>query len=319
MSISIPFSVTIEESVARMVGMDYIPSGFTLLGMTAAFQEVAEVEHYNAQINHLPADQIAALKIRMDACKARHSLAQLLIDALNHEIENLEGSTVKLSGDSYIQPRLTLESVSNWADEKYGICILEWLHASGSDDIGKSAENAHWEDVTIKIYKDYRIAYFSKQTGPKGVVKTFQNIGLMGTRKIEPNYLGGILIGLSLGEKFPIARKPVNKDAAAISKLRRALERLTNLSSDPFYQINDVDGWKLRFKIIDDRRNADERAKRRAVHVSIDEKKNHNTGDDYSGDSEEEAPVMDDFNNIDVDPADAATDAITNDWLRKNG
>jgi len=32
-----PSSVTVEEAIARMVNMDYIPEGFTLLDMTAAF------------------------------------------------------------------------------------------------------------------------------------------------------------------------------------------------------------------------------------------------------------------------------------------
>jgi hypothetical protein len=93
----------------------------------------------------------------------------------------------------------------------------------------------------------------------------------MGERKNEPNNLGGILIGISRGKKYPTGTKPTKADSTAISKLRAALKQLTGISSDPFYTFNVDDGWKLRFKLIDDRQNADQRAKNRAKHVKYDE------------------------------------------------
>jgi hypothetical protein len=54
MSKTRPSSVTAEEAVARMVNMDYIPDGFTLEVMLSAFREEADVELYNAKIDHLP-------------------------------------------------------------------------------------------------------------------------------------------------------------------------------------------------------------------------------------------------------------------------
>jgi hypothetical protein len=45
---------------------------------------------------------------------------------------------------------------------------------------------------------------------------------------------------------------------------------LTGLSSDPFVAFNEADGWKPRFSLVDDRRNSEERAKRKAVHVPLD-------------------------------------------------
>ena len=104
----------------------------------------------------------------------------------------------------------------------------------------------------------------------------------MGKRKNEPNGLGVILIGLSLRKKFPKNKTPENKDAAAISKLRRALEQLTGITSDPFYQINAEDGWKPRFKLIDDRRNADERAKEKAEHEPVVEARDYDDEHDQT-------------------------------------
>ena len=90
MSKSHPSSVTAEEAVARMVNMDYIPSGFTLEDMLSAFKEEAEVEHHNAKIDRLPDAQIESLEVRMEACEARRSLAKLLLEDLQNEVRNPE-------------------------------------------------------------------------------------------------------------------------------------------------------------------------------------------------------------------------------------
>lgn len=293
MSIPTPFSVTVEDAVARMVNMDYIPAGFTLTDMTAAFLEDAEAEYHNAKIDHLPLIQIEALKIRIDACKARQSLTQFLLDALRNEIKNPDGLIIVTNDDPGIEQHITFDSLTNWASS-YGIGSLGRAYSdSGTDKTDAPAKKISWEDVTIKIYADYRIAYFSDLTGPKGGVMRFQDIGLMGIRKNEPNNLGGILIGLSAKKKFPIGESPANRYAAAISKLRNSLKQLTGLSDDPFY-FNKADGYKPRFKLVDDRRNADERVKGKAQYMSIDDTK--------------------DFYNENLDAADADND----DWLAKH-
>ncbi|SEQ45779.1 hypothetical protein [Nitrosomonas ureae] len=93
----------------------------------------------------------------------------------------------------------------------------------------------------------------------------------MGIRKNAPNHIGGILIALSKERKFPTTKRAAAKHKTAISKLRSALVKLTDIKSDPFTPFNEGYGWKPRFKLIDDRRNADERAKREAVHFSMEE------------------------------------------------
>jgi hypothetical protein len=262
--------VTIEEAVAQMVNLDYIPTGLTLMEMLAAFQEEAEVEYHNARIEILPVAQLAPLKVRVDACTARHTLAQLLIDHLRRELASHESSIAVVSNETSAEPSLDFGSVSDWASDRYGIDIKEDTgYRQGADGAVDSAPKVRWEEVIIKIYANHKLA-FSKRGGD-WTPSSFQDIDLMGARKNEPNQRGGILLGLCLGKKFPSGKAPQNKDAAAISKLRRALEKLTGLSNDPFLPISEGDGWKPRFKLIDCRRIGDERAKDRAVHVSFDE------------------------------------------------
>jgi len=149
-----------------------------------------------------------------------------------------------------------------------------------------SVEDYQWEDVTIKIYKDNRIGYSIKNGEYKKC--TFQEIGFLDKRKNLPNYLAGLLIGLSERKKFPATKGPAPKDKTAISKLRKSLVKLTGLEGDPFIPINEVDGWKPRFKLIDDRRNADERAKKMAKHEPFDANKKYEDPNGPARDFEEE-------------------------------
>jgi hypothetical protein len=273
MSKVLPSSITIEEAVARMVNMDYIPAGFTLLEMIAAFQEEAEVDYYNAQIGRLPEVQMKKLKIRMDCCQSRHTLTQLLLESLQHEVKNPKGSMIMIADDSLSHNRLTLESVSDWAADRYGINIPISIPISSNNPIvvDESSQNFRWEDVTIKIWKDYKIGYSLK----KGEFRrsNFKKIGLMGEVKNLPNQLGTILIGLSKGKNYPVGDHPYDKEKTAISKLRNALLKLTGLSEDPFFPINKSEGWKPKFTLINDENNAEVRAQKKAKFESFDETK----------------------------------------------
>lgn len=128
MSTSIPFSVTVEDAVARMVNMDYIPTGFTLMDMTAAFLEEAEVNHHNAKVDHLPADQIAALEIRIDVCRARHTLAQSLLGAIQNEIKNPEGIIETIDNNSGVDQHITFDSLSEWASINFGMGLNDQVN-----------------------------------------------------------------------------------------------------------------------------------------------------------------------------------------------
>jgi hypothetical protein len=94
---SIPSSITVEEAVARLINLDYIPTGFTLDEMTSAFLEEAEVEYHNACLDRSAAGQLDALKDRVDVCRARHYLGQKLHDALIQELKKTIDSPIELA------------------------------------------------------------------------------------------------------------------------------------------------------------------------------------------------------------------------------
>jgi hypothetical protein len=260
-------SLTIEDAVALMVNMDFIPDGESVLSMTAAFLEVAEVEYENASSRD--AYQLKVLKNRMEACAARHSLVRLLTKSLMEDAIYTTDSLIECDDASTDKnPLVTIDSLSAWAYDRFGIAIpikgivvREGLIATSNTKIPS------WEYVTIKLYRNHKITYsLGKNLGWKR--SSFLDIGLIDKRTLKPNVLGGILIGLSKGKKYPLNGIVQGSHKKNISELRRSLKKLTGLADDAFLPVNKTDGYKPGFKLIDDRRNADDRAKREAVHVS---------------------------------------------------
>ena len=244
-----------------MIGLDYIPSGLTVLDMTSAFLEESEVELENNPDSD-------SSRIRHDICLARHQLADGLITALTHEASLPNSEYLIRTNEASPTLRFSTDSVNHWGQDSFGITL--WA-PSKPDDQREELTGVTWRDITIKIYADYRIGYRIKDG--KHRISYFHDIELMGANKKEPNALGETLVRLSMGKKFPDQvgeSRPAKNDKTLISKIRNSLRQLVPLYDDPFAPYNPADGWKPNFKLIDDRRNADERAKKEAVHVSLD-------------------------------------------------
>ncbi len=298
-----PISVTLEEAVARLVNLDYIPTGFSLGDMSDAFLEDAEVAYHNAKVDKLSIKELMPYAIRVDICRARLDLASSLLDHMKLELEHPETSLLKESPDSVNYVRLELKSVANWAEEHFGISVPDW-----SGDVAVEAhpnEQFDWKDVTIKIYKDYKIGCFVGKD--LRITSHFRKIGLMGAAKNIPNHQGIILIGMSQGQQIPRASSPKANEKTSVAKIRSALKKLTGISKDPFYPINESDGWRPKFTLEDDQKNADLRAKKRAVNLEYDDKKFYSAAvSDYEEAEEHNTRPFDNENDD------------TSQWLRDN-
>lgn len=260
-------SVTADQAVARIVNVDYIPEGFTLLEMTAAFLEEAENDYENAIANHVTETQRSLLANRANICETRHKLAIQLFDSIQLELISEDSMIAQVNNNKLKEPLFDMLSVSDWAFYQFGIGTPSGFN------FGRIQIAYTWEDITIKIYADYKLGV--KIKNGKYQRSSFQSIGLMGKRKKNPNHLGKILIGLSQRQKFPQCKCARAAHKTAMSKLRHSLVKLINLSSDPFTPFNEGDGWLPRFELIYDCHNADERAKNEARLVSLDENRDN--------------------------------------------
>ncbi len=267
--------LTLEEVVARLINLEYVPAGFTVLDMTSAFAEETLAAYENAKQAGIGGVRLQYLEATKDVCKSRHELAVKLMEALSLELRADPETSLLLRSASVGIHRLALQSVRDWAVNTFGIspatseiAQVTGLNANSQGSTSPVPTDTRWEDVTIKIYSEYKIGW--KARDERWYRSSYREIGLLGTRKTSPNALGVLFLRMSLGHKYPTGRKAEAKDKTSLSKLRKALCQLTHLSSDPFLPFNEADGWKPRFRVVDDRRNADERAKARAVMVELE-------------------------------------------------
>ena len=132
-----PTSITVEEAVSRMVNMDYIPTGFSLIEMTEAFLEEAEVDYHNAKVDRVPPEDLKIFALRVDVCHSRRLLAISLLDHIKQELANPKTSTLIISPENTSSTRLELKSVANWSAEKYGISIPDWFCAEDDANVAE--------------------------------------------------------------------------------------------------------------------------------------------------------------------------------------
>lgn len=260
--------LTVEEALALMINMDFIPDGETVLSMTEAFLEEATIEYENASSRDKY--QLKVIENRMKVCASRHSLTLLLKESLFEDAVYTEETLIECDDDSTDEnPLVTLDSLTDWAFDRFGIVIpskTSSLHENPNR--AANTKPPDWDDLRIKIYADYKLGY---SIGNGNFKRTsFIDVNLMGRRKLEPNKTGYILIGLSKKIKYPAGSQTIPANKTAIAKLRRSLEKLTGLLGDAFLPFNKTDGYKPKFELVDDRKNAEVRAKKEAVHISID-------------------------------------------------
>ena len=216
------YFVTFDDAVARMINFDYIPEGFSLLDMTDAFREDADVAYENGQLDPSSAEDLDRLRDRLDACDSRHTLAMALLERIEKE-SNDPDSDLDFDLPPEGTPRVSLTSLSDWASNNFGIGFA-------FNDVNQ-APQPKWEDVTIKVYADYRLGW--KVAGGKFHWNTFQKIGLMGKRKLKPNACGLVLLKLAQGAGR-VPYQAGNARAKLMSDLRAALKRLTGIAASPF-------------------------------------------------------------------------------------
>ena len=255
--------LSVEDAAAMLLNVDYIPPGFTLLSLLEAFCEEAEIDRDEARATSTSELAKQQTQCRLDACTSRFNLAELLIELLRNEVELNPNSPLVASSAS--GPRMIdLSELADWAADRYGISIPTSSITPATP--AQIPTGKRWADVTIKIQANHRIAY-SFGDG-KWRTKALSEVDLLNRRLSKPNHQAVILIGLAQGKRFPppYRSKLESREAKAISLLRKSLVALTGLERDDPITFNTADGYRPAFTLIDDRGNADQRAKDRAIH-----------------------------------------------------
>lgn len=240
---------TIDETVALMINLDYIPPGVSLLEMTEAYLYVAEEDYESAKYEVSSYNKLEVLRLRVESCRCRHELAQSLIAQLTYEAENhcdleLENpDDVLLDIDNQSPPKICYVNAIDWAYDKLGISIPDLL-------IGRRIKKTAWEEVTIKINPKYRIGYKIKEGEFK--YTTFEKIGLKGDDLFKENGEAKMLLTLAISSIYVGYQGTLPSNIRVkFTRLRKSLRKLASLKGDPFYPVNKGIGLKPRFKLID--------------------------------------------------------------------
>ncbi|MEE8057415.1 MAG: hypothetical protein V3T17_06225 [Pseudomonadales bacterium] len=136
---------------------------------------------------------------------------------------------------------------------------VELIEAGGTDNTLPK-----WCEITIALYVNNRIGFSQLDGQGLSGDKAIHDIGLINKKNQKLNKAGNALFCL-LRKKFPTGNRATKPDSQTMKRLRTALHELTGIKGNPFYSFNSADGWKPKFKLIDRRDAANERAKERAL------------------------------------------------------
>lgn len=193
-------SITVEEAVALMVNLDYIPVGYTLLEMTAAFIEQAEVDYENAQLDCLPETYVDSLKLH----QARHTMAKCLLAQIESELRHPADSLLSISSDSFSVTRLTFDSVVYWASENHGIKISS-KHTNTPPK--ESSSQRKLDNVSVTFA--FLLEEFVNKTQN---IKFKHSDGKLNCFAIAEHIAGVV------SNNLPKDKKPINQDVQTIRK-----------------------------------------------------------------------------------------------------
>jgi hypothetical protein len=242
-------------------------------------QEVKETGQASAK----SAQQLNELKEKFDLClNVKEDLESTAEDARQGRlVEDLILAERSLPAGSKIYFRKS--SVSAWTYRKYGISIAEWAKDQATPPEQEDKANpvdpprcrlgpsTKWESITIRLLPENRIKF--AVNGKSLGISELHGTELLHKRTKKLRTPGLLLEDLAKRPSIPsaLSGKERSSRRKAVSILRSTLSDLSGISSDPFYAHNPGDGWKPRFKLLDRRSAAEERAEEKAVHIPFND------------------------------------------------
>lgn len=114
--------VSVDEAVARLMNLDFVPAPFTVLELLEGFLLEAEEKYERSSAgtdNQIERNShCAAMKV----CDARLDLGKVLVEAIEAEVKR--GKLIAKSNASSVQ-LLSWSAVKIWAEDLFGLTVLE--------------------------------------------------------------------------------------------------------------------------------------------------------------------------------------------------
>lgn len=269
--------ITKQDAVSYLMGLGAALDQFTVLELASAVAEEADANAENWVVDNPD-------KLSKSLLNGMANIAEMRENLVN-QFENLIEDMVVQAETLQIMTRLQdqevlieYDSFAEWAGSK--------LYIELPVRKAKKIIDAKWEDVTIKIKDTQKLQVIIKNRKP--FYLSFADMRLMAVNKYDPNRLGLILIGMSHRKRYPpLSEENSDKFKVNISKLNKNIKENISISdtTTPIFY-DRTNGYLPRFKLINDERSRDKRAKNDAVHVQYNEL--FHSENEYTFDDEED-------------------------------
>lgn len=285
----------IEEIVALIMGVTYIPPGITLLELLEAFHEEAEVDLSNYETENADDhERIRQLEAVQRFADARVNYAKTLLHSLPSVMVSISASTQVPIQMTLTSEKYSLSTFSDWADENLGIILFDksqpytikaetiTTEKDGSEtspENGKSQEFDNsitlmlWTDITIELRPNDFITVKHKNRGIKRV--NLSETQFMSKKNGSTNMSHTLLVALSDNYGFIPKNKNNNKKGSQttqISRLGAALKGLVPAAKgDPIRFDSTAYKYFPRFTLLDRRNDKNERSRKYSLHQQYNE------------------------------------------------
>ena len=118
--------VSVDEAVALLLNLDFVPAPFTVLDLLEGFVLQAEEKY-----QRIPADADRQMErnschAAVMVCESRLNLGKVLVDAIESEIKR--GNLIAKSTTSVVQ-YLSWLDIKNWAEDLFCLSVVERVDA----------------------------------------------------------------------------------------------------------------------------------------------------------------------------------------------
>jgi hypothetical protein len=125
--------VSVDEAVARLLNLDFVPAPYTVIELLEGFLLQAEEKY-----ERIPAgtgNQIERNSDRavMKVCESRLDLGKVLVEAIESEIK--QGNLIAKSTTSSVQ-LLSWSKIRAWAEEMFGLTVIDRIVAPEAKPAG---------------------------------------------------------------------------------------------------------------------------------------------------------------------------------------
>lgn len=138
--------VSIDEAVARLLNMDFVPAPYTVMELLEGFllQAQEQYERIPSGTGNLTErnSHYAAMKV----CQSRLDLGKVLLEAMESEIKR--GNLIAKSTTSSVQP-LSWSAISSWAEAAFGLSVFERVVAPQAKPKGDESMVFDDDPVTV--------------------------------------------------------------------------------------------------------------------------------------------------------------------------